>query len=470
MDNKEKLDLIKGLIKNSTNISLDTFTEAVKLFCDNILEYDSNAFKHRNTDDYYECYLMNKILIRWNQNLNHSAALSRLSNDICSERCNSEWGILLHGDGIWLLNRDIPIGKSTFGSKRTVFKLSFIGGKDIKYLEFFKADYLLGYNKSIYFFRDIVIYKNKYFPSAQCNSWDVYWSCNKRFFAYYTLQYKGSYSDDTKSCYENITLNAYEEYIRKNSNIKTANTAKNQFFYIKSFILSQAHNKDFDIGSGEILKRCEDILIERDKDMKSADIKKIVRIIKHIERQRNGVRNKAVFLILLCFGMERRRICELRWSDIGDNCRTIKIGNGNNSRFMVMPAILQNSMRELMAMKTNNAEYIFGNSRTKWLKSLPEGGINGILESIKDIDRNDDFYNNFSPANFRKWLFRFMFIEKRLPLQDILVTMNIPICNIGNYISDDEMMAGCADCMGNGDSYILEDWCRRVLEVYENGK
>ena len=90
--------------------------------------------------------------------------------------------------------------------------------------------------------------------------------------------------------------------------------------------------------------------------MKTADIKKIVRIIKHIERQRNGVRNKAVFLILLCFGMERRRICELRWSDIGDNCQTIKIGNGNNSRFMVMPAILRNSIRELMAMKTNNAE------------------------------------------------------------------------------------------------------------------
>ena len=160
-----------------------------------------------------------------------------------------------------------------------------------------------------------------------------------------------------------------------------------------------------------ILKRCEDILIERDRAMKTADIKKIVRIIKHIERQRNGVRNKAVFLILLCFGMERRRICELRWSDIGDNCQTIKIGNGNNSRFMAMPEILRNSIRELMAMKTNNAEYIFGNSRTQWLKPLPEGGINGILESIKNIDREDRFYNNFSPANFRKWLFRFMFLS-----------------------------------------------------------
>lgn len=37
--------------------------------------------------------------------------------------------------------------------------------------------------------------------------------------------------------------------------------------------------------------------------------------------------------------------------------------------------------------------------------------------------------------------------------------MNIPICNIVNYISDDEMIAGCTDRIGNGDGYILEDWC-----------
>jgi hypothetical protein len=80
------------------------------------------------------------------------------------------------------------------------------------------------------------------------------------------------------------------------------------------------------------------------------------------------------------------------------------------------------------------------------------------------------FYNNFSPANFRKCLFRFMFLENKLPLQDILVTMNIPMCNIVNYISDDEMIAGCTDRIGNGDGYILEDWCWRVLEEYENSK
>ena len=137
---------------------------------------------------------------------------------------------------------------------------------------------------------------------------------------------------------------------------------------------------------------------------------------------------------------------------------------------MVMPEILQNSLRELMGLKTNSADYIFGNSRTQWLKPLPEGGINGILDSIKDIDRNDEFYNNFSHDNFSKWLFRFMFLENKFPLQDVLVTMNIPICNIGNYISDEEMIAGCTNGIAKGDNYILEDWCERVLEEYENGK
>lgn len=42
-----------------------------------------------------------------------------------------------------------------------------------------------------------------------------------------------------------------------------------------------------------------------------------------------------------------------------------------------------------------------------------------------------------------------MFLENKLPLQDILVTMNIPMCNIVNYISDDEMIAGCTDRIWN---------------------
>lgn len=102
------------------------------------------------------------------------------------------------------------------------------------------------------------------------------------------------------------------------------------------------------------------------------------------------------------------------------------------------------------------------NSRTRCLRPLPEGGIIGVLESIKDIDKSDIFYSDFSPANIRRWMFRFMFLEKKLPLQDVLVTMNVPICNIGNYITDAEMIEGYMDRGDNEEIYILEDWCGEV--------
>ena len=54
-----------------------------------------------------------------------------------------------------------------------------------------------------------------------------------------------------------------------------------------------------------------------------------------------------------------------------------------------------------------------------------------------------------------------MFLENKMPLQDILVTMNIPICNIVNYISDDEMIAGCTDRIGNG--WINDNESYRLL-------
>ena len=54
-----------------------------------------------------------------------------------------------------------------------------------------------------------------------------------------------------------------------------------------------------------------------------------------------------------------------------------------------------------------------------------------------------------------------MFLENKLPLQDMLVTMNIPICSIVNYISGDEIIDWCTDRIGDG--YILEDWCWRSM-------
>ena len=473
LQNENKIQDIETLIKNKLKISSDEFKLVMEAMCRNIFCCSESSFILKSIDNEYE-YEYNvphKLIVKWGNNLDHEYALSVLSRDMDYNSSNYEWGILLCGKGIWLLNRDVKTTSAFFASRKIVFKILFSKKTDLAYLAFFNIDYLIGRNYDIYFFRDMITYKNTQFPSSKSNCWDVYWSCNKRFFAYYILKAGGKYTNNSSACYENIGLNIYESYIRKNMTIKTPNTAKNQFFYIKSFILNQAYNKYYDIGSGVILERCKDVLKERDNVINNtdADIKKIAYIIKYIENKRNGVRNKAIFLIILCFGLERRKICTLEWRDVDKKCNTLRIGEHN----MQMPHILQKSMKALRAIKTSDARYIFGNSRTKWIKPMPEGGINDVLDCIKHIDDNDEFYNNFSPANIRKWLFRFL-LKRRTPLQDVLVMMNVPICNIGNFIDNDELWEYSTFSINNSDNlnniagdsnYLLDDFMNRVEEI-----
>ena len=86
-----------------------------------------------------------------------------------------------------------------------------------------------------------------------------------------------------------------------------------------------------------------------------------------------------------------------------------------------------------------------------------------ILEFIKHINTQDEFYKKFSPGNIRQWLFRFLLKEN--PLQDVLVLMNIPISNISNYISDEEMIEFTTDKLSKGEKYLLEDFMNDVEKL-----
>lgn len=353
MKNKEILDLVKKIVKNKENISKEEFDLLINFLCNNVFMWPKDNLYYKFQNNIYECYLPQTVLIRWNNKMNFSVALKLLCDDIDAE--NFEWGILIHSKGVWLLNRDIELSDTLFGSKKTVFKILFSHKTDLDYLEFLNFDYLCGGNKAIYFFRDMITYKNRNFSSCNSNSWDAYWSCNKRFFYYYIKKNGGQYFGNKEECYSKIKLLNYEKYIREQKTIKTANSARNQFFYIKSFILSQAYNKEFDIGGAEILKRCNDILCQSNPISSETDKEKLAKIIKYLEKQQNGVRNKTLFLLLICFGMKRKKICALKWSDIDNVCKTLKV----RGKDIVMPHVLQESFSELKKIKTSTAVYVF---------------------------------------------------------------------------------------------------------------
>ncbi len=250
MTNLEIINSIKKLIKNKEEISQDVFDKAMDIFCDNVLKIGRISLQYNVQESKYEYFLNKCILIKWYQNTDYPVALKMLCDEI--EERNFEWGILFHCKGIWLLNRDIKTYDLYFKSKKTTLKFLFSSKTDLEYLGLLHKNYLTGYDKSIYFFRDMITYKNSVFPSNKSNSWNAYWSCNKRFFYFYIKCKKGKYLDKKSECYGKIGLKDYEEFIRKQSAIKTPNSVKNQFFYIKLFILSQADNEYFNIGSKEV--------------------------------------------------------------------------------------------------------------------------------------------------------------------------------------------------------------------------
>ena len=79
--------------------------------------------------------------------------------------------------------------------------------------------------------------------------------------------------------------------------IATVNSLKNQFFYVKDFIVKKTDNGEFDVSSNVVINRCEKILRKK-MELEEVDERKIKKAIKYLEAGRNGLRDKTIFLIL----------------------------------------------------------------------------------------------------------------------------------------------------------------------------
>lgn len=409
------------------------------------------------TTDWYEYYIPRKITIRSYLNVRFPMVLERFSKGI--EDCRYEWGILICQEGIWLLNNDIPVSNTEFGSRKSVLKILFNNKSDMAYLDYFSYENLLGKDKKTYYFKDIIVYKNTCFSSENYKSWQPYHTTLKRYLNYYA-SIVGEYKTDY---YISMRMYHFASYIKQQNKIKTANTIRNQFFYIKDFMVNWAKNDTFDKSSKDIIAMCDEVLNEPLAKKNETDIEKIVRIIKYLERGANGLRNKTIYLMLLCFGIERRKLCALKWRDIDKNCQYINIGNHP----IIMPHLLQESIRQLKTLSNHNDIYIFGNSRTQNMKPLPEGVVYSILSSIKNINLKDEFYGNYTTGYIRKWLFRYL-LEQEVPLQDILKLMNISISNLSNFITDDELWDYITEGgLDKGNRHMLEGFMFEVEEIYK---
>lgn len=435
MKPEEVLEKIKENLKNKKELSKEDFRKNIQEIFIKFMGYENNTqiVYDDKSEKLYTCIIDTKIIIGAYRKETRIRALNLFSTYIKSKY---EWGILIHPEGIWVFNDDIELGNDEFKSNKIVFEMPFNKRRDANYFKYLTYENLLE-EKNIYFFRDIINYKNKEHKGHE-NSWSAYHTALKRFLDAYVTNC-GKYEPDK---YEAIDIQAFGRYIKENQSIKSSKTRRNQFNYIKGFMVHRVDNSPFDIDVKEMEEKISVTLDGKSKELENMDMKKLGIMINHTIKGKNALRNKALILLLISFGMTRRKICSLSWEEnISENCDGLYYGKNDNvlgERMIPFPIILKKAMQELRGCVPGNAKYIFGNYVTEYQKPIKEQNINEILASLYAKNKNDKFYKLLTTENIRKWLFRYL-MKEGYSLQYIMTLMDVPITSLENYVKDDEI-------------------------------
>lgn len=336
------------------------------------------------------------------------------------------WGILIYPAGMCLINS--KVGKNSnddFKNSNVVLEIIYGLNTDQKYFKYFSAENTIGEKKNAYFFKDIIDYKNNVYKGTE-KSWYAYHSGLKRFFAYFT-EHKGDYGYED-NVYDSIEYAFFVEFVKKGTNCKSLTSARNLFFYIKDFMQAKSGKKEFDDPDQVRISFPE--FMPKDKRQDVFCIDKLRVALKFLERNRNGIRNKAILLFLLAYGMERRKLCALKWENI--NFRNMQLII--DKKKYPMPTYLLETLEELKNQRMSK-QYVFCNNNGE---VLSDGAVNTILSGISKVDMQDDFYIQLTPANIRRYLAKYLF-EHACPLEKILYIMDIEGYKLESYISNKDI-------------------------------
>lgn len=454
MDNKKIIEKIKEIIQRKNCISENDFRELILVFKEYI--WNRKAFDYQNMEEIYRAdndryvYIIpDKItLVYYTDQPEISKSTQRLESELITAY-QTEWGILISKEGIYLLNRDIEVDMKKYYGNKVVFSFMFQSKHDLEYLGMLDWEKMFGRYRNIYFYRDMITYRNVKFTGSN-KSWMAYHTAMKRFFRYYITQKEwNSYCNN----YNNIRFQDFKRYMKEATGIKSSNTVRSQFLYIKDFILYMAdENEDFNIGGKAAMEQClNEIDYEANRSrLEETDFTKIEKIIKYLGSKKTE-KYRTVFLLLLCYGLERRKLCTLKWKDFSENFEFYFLEK-KNERKVAVPFVLRESLMKLRDETRSEGKiepiYVIGNKHSKYLKPISEERINDMMLCINKIDYDDDFYRKMIPSNIRKWLFKHL-LHQGYSLQDVMKLMGISVANLGNYIGDEELWKYTSESLKN---------------------
>lgn len=342
------------------------------------------------------------------------------------ENCSCKWGILIRPDGIWLMNSDIiPNNKSSFTNSQIVLEIRHGMNTDQKYFRYFSAENIIGNKRNACFFRDIMNYKNNEYKGTE-KSWPAYESALKRFFDFYA-EYKGDYGRE-ENIYDYIQYPFFVEFMKDETKCTSLMSARNSFFYIKDFMQLRSKKGEFD--DPERVKESFSDFVPRYEMQDVMRVDKLREALMFLDRNKNRTRNKTLLLFLLAFGMERRKLCALKWQYVHFESKLLKIDN----KSYPLPRYLIEMLKRLKEEGTSG-EYVFCNSEGE---ALGDGAVNTILSGVAKADLADGFYRQLTPANIRRCLAKYL-LRHGYPLQNILYLMDIEGYKLDSYLARDEI-------------------------------
>lgn len=350
-----------------------------------------------------------------------------LESFICQiEKKGCTWGILVHPAGIWLMNSDlVPNGEKSFKNPQVVLEVIYGMNTDQKYFRYFSAENTIGEKRNACFFKDIIDYRNNAYKGKE-KSWPAYGSALKRFCDFY-VEFKGDYGQE-ENIYDRIRYSFFVEFMKEGTKCKSLTSARNAFFYIKDFMQLKSKKGEFD-NPGRVSRSFPEFLPKSEsQDIMCID--KLKKALGFLESNRNGVRNKTILLFLLAYGMERRRLCALRWTNVHFKSKLLRIGQ----KKYPMPDYLTEMLVRLREEGTSG-DYVFCGGDGK---ALSDGAVNTILSGIAKVDLDDGFYNQLTPANIRRYLAKYL-LRHGYPLEKILYLMDIDGYKLESCLSKEEI-------------------------------
>lgn len=349
------------------------------------------------------------------------------------------WGILTNGKRFILFNDSIitPANPNRpLVLDKIVFDIDLFNAKDKELIKYFTKESIFETQITNYF-REIAKYKALKHPDGIGN-WNVYKSTLYNFFKYYVNQ-QGRFRN-----LEDIRLDEFEAFLvyeinkKDNKNGKTVNSAKtlyNKYSHIRAFFQTlKVRNSGFEEEKNKLISRLQANVVERNSDVsKVLTEENIQTILDFYDTRQYALRNKTIFLLCLCFGLERSTIISLTYNSIKNDKLII-----DDRELLLSPKLLE-LVKDLINENKNKkikGDSLFYSLYQKKYRPISESTANYTFDILAEINQE---WCILSPKNIRAYLIKELF-NSNYSLEEIVYITGADLMSINKLITFNEII------------------------------